>query len=210
MLEKANKFRSLANMSVHRITFTEAGRVPMIAPAMKTRQDEALRYAELARQGARVERSLVRDDLPRWSQFVHGEATVKVTFEFYRDGDGLSWVKGEFEVGAAMLCTRCSEVLEHAFTGQVELCIVATEVQASELASGYDVLVAPRDLVVVAEIVEDELLLAVPERLCVADPCERMLPHRYPVAGEVQVGPSPSLKESDRNNPFDVLAELKR
>lgn len=182
----------------------------MIAPAMKTRQDEALRYAELARQGARVERSLVRDDLPRWSQLVHGEAAVKVAFEFYRDGHGRSWVKGEFKVCAAMQCARCSEVLEHTFIGTVNVCIVSTEVQASELASGGDVLVAPGDLVVVADIVEDELLLAVPERLCVADPCQRTLPQQYPAGDEVQTGPTPHRQESDRNNPFDVLAELKR
>ena len=182
----------------------------MIAPAMKTRQDEALRYVELARQGARVERSLVREDLPRWSQLVNSEATVNVAFEFYRDDHGLSWVKGEFEACAALQCTRCSEVLEHAFTGQVKVCIVSTEEQASELAGDRDVLIAPGDLVVVADIVEDELLLAVPERLCVADPCQRALPQRYPAGEQAHAGPSPHRKESDRNNPFDVLAALKR
>lgn len=182
----------------------------MIAPAMKTRQAEALRYVQLARQGARIERSFAGDDLPRWAQLAYGEWSVQAAFEFYRDADALSWVKGEYQARAELLCTRCSEVLEHAFTGQVNVCIVGTDAQANELAGDYDVLVARPDADLMADIVEDELLLAVPEWLCVADECERGLPHDYPAAGKVQVEPSLRSQQLDRKNPFDVLARLKQ
>ena len=175
----------------------------MIAPAMKTRQDEPLRYVELARQGARVERSLAGSDLPRWGQLVEAGWSVQIVLEFSRDARGLSWVTGEYQARAGMLCTRCSEVLGHALSGQLTMCIVGDEGRASELASTCEVLVAHGDTVLLADIIEDELLLALPEQLCVTDECERMLPLAYPGAGEAPL-------EQPESNPFDVLAALKQ
>jgi uncharacterized protein len=177
---------------------------------MKTRQDEPLYYVELARQGARIERSLTGDDLLRWSQLVDGEWHVQANLEFYRDTEGQSWVKVDYESRASMLCTRCSEVLSHTFAGQVAMCIVNGEAQASELAGDCDVLVVQGDVVLLADIIEDELLLAVPEQLCVADECEHMLPLYYPAPGGAQLEQSEQPEQTERKNPFDVLAALKQ
>jgi uncharacterized metal-binding protein YceD (DUF177 family) len=176
----------------------------MIAPPMKTRQDEPLRYAELARQGARIERSLSGNDLPRWAQLVDGEWQVQAVVEFYRDEQGLPWIAGEYEARGGLLCTRCSEVLDHVFTVRAKLCIVADEAQAAELADGCDVLVANGESVQFADIVEDELLLAVPEQLCTTQDCERQLPLVYPATGAEQA------EQSERKSPFDVLEALKQ
>jgi len=174
---------------------------------MKTRQDEPLRYVELARQGARIERSLAGADLPRWSQVVDDAEHkwhVQAVLDFSLDDRGLVWVKGRYESRAGLLCTRCSEVLEYAFSGELSTCIVDNENQADKLAVDCDVLVAEGGLVSLAEIVEDELLLAVPERLCDANECERVLPLSYPAAGADAPG-----ADEERENPFEVLARLK-
>jgi len=179
----------------------------MIAPAMKTRQDEPLRYVELARQGARIERSLAGNDLPRWSQLVDGaehEWHVQAVLEFSIDDRGLIWAKGRYESRAGLLCTRCSEVLEHVFSGEISACIVDNESRADELAADCDVLIAEGGLVSLAEIVEDELLLAVPEQLCDTSECERLLPLSYPAAG----AEAPTA-DDEKENPFEVLARLK-
>jgi uncharacterized metal-binding protein YceD (DUF177 family) len=179
----------------------------MIAPAMKTRQDEPLCYVELARQGARIERSLSGDDLPRWSQLAGADWGVRTVLNFYRGVGGLVWVEGNYEARADMLCTRCSETLDYAFTGELKLCIVSSESQATELAANCEVLVAQGDAVGLADILEDELLLAVPEQLCVSDDCERRLPQFFPATGGAPLEPA---EEPQRKNPFDVLAGLKQ
>jgi len=176
----------------------------MIAPAMKTRPDEPLHYEELARQGARIERSFAGSDLPRWAQVVRGDWHAQTTVEFHRDAHGRVWVDGECRVVAGLLCARCSEVLDHAFTASVSMCVVADEASASELAGGCDVLVAAGDSVLLADIIEDELLLTVPEQLCASEDCERRLPLDYPALEEPQGG------AATRTNPFDVLAALKQ
>jgi uncharacterized protein len=183
----------------------------MIAPAMKTRPDEPLRYVELARQGARLERSFAGDELPRWTQLVDGDWRVRAAVEFRRDAEGRSWVEAEYESRGDMLCTRCSEVLNHEFSGTLRMCIVGGDAQASQMADEYDVLVASGDTVLLADILEDELLLAVPEQLCDSNSdtkeCERLLPRYYPAAGKAQLE---EAEQSERKNPFDVLANLKQ
>jgi uncharacterized protein len=183
--------------------FTEAGRVPMIAPAMKTRQQEALRYVELAQRGARVERVLGGQDLPRWSEVISGDVVVEVALTFWRDEASRPCVKGSYRARAEMLCRRCSEVLPHELAGEFELTIVRDDASASMLGGEHDVLVAEREVLDVAEILEDELLMAMPDKLCREDPCERMLPRNFPPpGGEV----SPAL---ERDNPFAAIGKLK-
>ncbi len=182
----------------------------MIAPAMKTRHDEPLGYLELARQGARIERSLGSDDLPRFSQLVDGVCEVRAVLDFSRDGSGQVWVRGGYDVFAGMRCARCAEVIEHKFSGRVTICIVNGEAEASRLAAGCDVFVAQADSVLLADLLEDELLLAVPEQLCVAEECERQLPLSYPATQKSQFEDSRHTNQSERKNPFDVLARLKQ
>ena len=83
--------------------------------------------------------------------------------------------------------------------------------QASQMADECDVLIASGDTVLLADILEDELLLAVPEKLCDSNgdtkECERLLPPYYPAAGKAQLE---EAEQSERKNPFDVLANLKQ
>lgn len=181
-------------------TFTASSSVPMIARAMKTRQEQSLRYVDLARQGARLVRSLSTEDLPRWSQLVDGPGRVSVVLTFYRGEDGLPCVRGDYRAEAGLVCGRCLDVIDHAFSGSLDLCIVRDEARASTLAEGRDVLTVAGDQVLPAEIVEDELLLETPERLCGSVDCERVLPMSYPAA-TVEVAEAP--------NPFGALARLK-
>ncbi len=175
----------------------------MIAPAMKTRQQEALRYVELAQRGARVERSLGRQELPRWSDVVQGDIGVEVTLVFRRDEASRPCVRGSYRAWSDMLCRRCSEILPHEMMGDFDLTIVSDDAMASALSVAHDVVLAERDVLEVAEIVEDELLMAMPEQLCREEACERLLPHDFPVAEE-EAAPA-----AERDNPFAAIAKFR-
>ena len=77
-----------------------------------------------------------------------------------------------------------------------------------------DVLVADGSVVTLAQIVEDEILLNLPERLCTSEPCERAPELAYPAesalaASENKGAPADADATAREDNPFSVLADLK-
>lgn len=174
----------------------------MMAPAMSTPSDERLAYASLARQGARLERQLALDALPRVAELAPGLGSVAVTLEFRVDGAGRPWVSGHAEQLVEATCQRCLERFERRLSVDFDLCIVREEPDAREVAEAADVLVVEGETVSIAEIVEDELLLGLPERLCERDPC--------PYAPTL-VFPAPGVEQTETaESPFSVLSKLKR
>jgi uncharacterized metal-binding protein YceD (DUF177 family) len=101
----------------------------------------------------------------------------------------------------------------HSLQAEFKLCIVSDEVTAERFAEARDVLVCRGSSLSLAEVVEDELLLALPERLCQSEPCERMPELDYPdqavdaaVSGKNPVSDEPL----ERDNPFAALESLRR
>ncbi|MBH78891.1 MAG: hypothetical protein CMQ49_00070 [Gammaproteobacteria bacterium] len=173
----------------------------MIAPAMKTRPDQPLAYRELARRRAAVTRRLGPSSLPRWSALAGENWSVDTQLEFSLDEDGVAWVHGEFAARAELRCQRCLEVLPSEYSGRVDLCLVEDAQRADELAHSCDVLLVSGDQIDVSEIVEDELLLGVPEQLCEQEPCVRLPDLSYPAPGVEE--------EEVQDNPFAALGRLK-
>jgi uncharacterized protein len=173
----------------------------MMAPAMNTRADERLPYLELAKQGARVARSVQPDELVRLAELAPGRTAIDTEMTFSIGGDGRVWVKGVVEGVVGATCQRCLEKLDRPLRATFDLCIVNDPTLASKLAGGADVLAAEGDTVTVAQIIEDELILGLPDRLCVEDPCPLAPSLSYPAGPEE---PEP------RDNPFSVLSQLKR
>ena len=101
----------------------------------------------------------------------------------------------------------------HNLLAAFELCIVSDEGTAEQFAEARDVLVCRGSSLSVAEVVEDELLLALPERLCQSEPCERMPQLDYPdqAVNAAVSGKSPVANESlERDNPFAALEGLRQ
>lgn len=201
----------------------------MIAPAMNTGPEDRLLYRELARQRARIQRSIDLQYFSRLQSFVDADSErnpcVAVDLAFHVDSEGLPWVTGTAQVELDLLCLRCVEVVDHPLKTALSLCIVIEDetdaAVLSELAENRDLLSVTSTSVTLSEVVEDELLLAMPERLCVSDPCERMPALDYPIAGTEALEGEPSQGEvggsteaderiegSQRENPFAVLSEL--
>lgn len=173
----------------------------MMAPAMSTRPDERLPYLELARQGARVERTVQARSLERLAAIAPGRGDLRVEMRFRLDAHGRPWVSGSAQVTLAATCQRCLESFDTEMQGEFELCIVRDPELASTLANEVDVLVADDDAVTVADVVEDELMLGLPERLCTQTPCPYAPTLNYPALEQESEAPA--------DNPFRVLSALK-
>ncbi len=84
----------------------------------------------------------------------------------------------------------------------VDACVVRSEAEACEMIADFDVIVAPSREVEVAQLVEDDLLLGLPETGCGGgEPCPNAPPTEYPAPDG---GAAPV-----RAGPFDALAALK-
>jgi uncharacterized metal-binding protein YceD (DUF177 family) len=209
---------------------------------MNTRPQETLSYRDLARQQARISRQVSLAELPRIKALVDalvtetlpaavpesGRAGFDVVLQFSVDSRGFSHVEGGLSGQIILNCNGCAELLPH----PLELSFACVIAESESIADGLvedsraggetqlaeDVLVANGTEVTVAQIVEDEILLNLPERLCTSDPCERAPVLAYPAdkadeaANAAQIGQSGGQfdgpAESDEN-PFSVLAELK-
>lgn len=185
--------------------FTPATFVPMMAPAMTTPSDERLAFANLARQGARVERRLPAASLQRLAELAPGIDDVQVELEFRLDGSERPWVRGRAAQVVDATCQRCLERFEFPLSVAFDLCMVAEGGDVREIADQADVLVVDGETVAIADIVEDELLLGLPDRLCREDPCPYAPALSYP-AEVAEVADT-----AERTvNPFSVLSKLKR
>lgn len=174
-----------------------------MAPAMNTRTDELFRYRELAHQKARILRSIVLRDLPRLAAAIgsgpeDSDAELKVAVTFRNDSEGDVWAVGTAAGRLALVCQGCAERVGHALEIEFAVCVVDSDHRAAELQD-RDVMVVEGEGLSLTDLIEDELLLQLPERLCTAQPCERSLQFAYPAAADRPFQGLESLKAALRS-----------
>ena len=159
----------------------------------------------LARREARWSGRVPLSALPRLRALVvseSGAGDVQVELGFRIDGSGRLQVAGEAVASATVACSRCMEDVPVRVQASVDARVVSSEAEASELIAECDVIVAPSRDMEVAHLVEDDLLLGLPETGCGdSDSCPNLPPTEYPVASDDA--------SRGRANPFDALAALK-
>lgn len=180
----------------------------MIAPAMNSGPAQELAFRDLAGQQARVKRRLNLEELPRLAALTRSGAGCELDVElrFRKDDQGEIWVDGLVQTLLALGCARCAEVFERSLDVEFALCIVAEETHADELSRSRDVLLARKSELSIAEIIEDELILDLPELLCRESPCPWLPRMSYPAA---EVAAAELASEAEADNPFTVLEALK-
>ena len=157
---------------------------------------EPFKWADRA---AHVVADVPLSSFPRLSESVMArEGSVQVRCRFERGAQHVAWLRGSLETTVFLTCQRCLEALEMPVSIEVALALVHDEEEAGRLSDDTDYIVVPEQDVVLADILEDELLLALPY-IPAHEHCEL----KY--QGVVEAG-----SESRRENPFQVLAALKK
>ena len=131
-----------------------------------------------------------------------GAGDVEVELDFRIDGSGRLQVAGAAVASATVACSRCMEDVPVRVCVTVDARVVRSEAEASELIADCDVIVAPSREMEVAHLIEDDLLLGLPEIGCGdREPCPNLPRTEYPAADdETSTGPA---------NPFAALAALR-
>ncbi|MBU6470408.1 MAG: DUF177 domain-containing protein [Gammaproteobacteria bacterium] len=131
---------------------------------------------------------------------VGGQASIDL--QVFKEG-GLAVVSGRLQASLGLSCQRCFALLRHPVDAQVRLGWAAGG-QAQHWPESYELLDPGSGRIRLAELVEDELLLALPlaPRHARPEDCEAL---RTPVAKPDTIAPP----EAGRR-PFEILKTLRR
>ena len=127
--------------------------------------------------------------------------TVAVKLVFGREGR-LATIEGRITASLAVQCQNCLEVMYWPVDSKIKLAIVSSMDEADRLPEDYEPLLVRDKKIPLKDIVEDELLLALPAFPKHSEPCYQ---------NRSASGDQESLKseKSNLNNPFSILAKLK-
>lgn len=91
------------------------------------------------------------------------EGRIKIELDFAREAPGRAVVRGSVRAELRLVCQRCLEPLPTVLQTPVSLVVVGSQAEADRLEEGEDPLVVGEEPVSLVELVEDELLLALPQ-----------------------------------------------
>jgi len=128
------------------------------------------------------------------------DGELQVVMELGRDPDGTHYLAGTIRGAVRLRCQRCLEAMRLPLDLEFRLGLVQNQVAAGQLPECYEPLLVTAEPALIADIVSDEVLLALPIVPLHDDRAE---------CGELMK----EYQSSDglqRENPFAVLAELKQ
>jgi len=131
------------------------------------------------------------------------EGAADIVLDFAIDGQGTPFVHGRVRADLVLTCQRCLEAMVFPVDAEISLGIAASEEEAKRLPLQYDPVVTHGEQLSLAEVVEDEILLALPT-----------IPRHDPAACTALENAEKRLEGVDEDdkaasNPFAVLAKLK-
>lgn len=133
------------------------------------------------------------------------DGEVAVSLEFGIDNEGIRFMRGHIRAEVSLECQRCLETMRYPIDSEFSLAVVRNPVEAEALPSHYEPLLAGGEPLFLRDIIEDEMLLALP-----------IVPMH--AREECSVSTSSGNEAGDgrkdtgvaaKDNPFAVLADLK-
>ncbi len=162
---------------------------------------EPLRLVEARRS---LEGQLTLAGFPRLADSLkRTDGYVEVAMDFRRDGEGSPCIMGKVRAELVLVCQRCLGDMRLPLNLDLRLGLVPTDARAKQLPVDLDPLVVSESPMSLSDIIEDELVLALP-----------IIPMHPPemCEGIQKSGLGQALADTDQlrnDNPFAVLESLK-
>lgn len=132
-----------------------------------------------------------------------GEAVFELRFE--RDNGRNRHVRGRVQASLALECQRCLGPMNLDVDASFDLVLVRGLEEAERLADEFEPLLVENDQIIPMELVEDELLLAIPASpLHPPSECSMDLTAVNALVDDV---PESTAQTDERDNPFAALAD---
>lgn len=148
--------------------------------------------------------SLNLAELPRLSELlVASDNQAEVSFQLYKDALGWSVLEGRIEASVEMLCQRCFNPMGLPLTCSFKLALIEEDAAARNLPKYYEPLIAENGLINTRDVIEDEILLALP-----IVPMHKPEECSAPVS-ELTIEKAEVADSFTKPNPFSALAKLK-
>jgi uncharacterized protein len=168
---------------------------------------------KLADQHATLSGGVEFGSMPRVIEMLGDKVNqVAVKMTFSRDEKYRCVIEGQLETRAEVTCERCLNPMDQTIQSDFTLCVVPSDEAARDIPREYDPLIVTEQFVDVVDIVEDEILLALPMFSYHADADCDQGPKSFGDDINEPTGKDAS-KEKDASeekvNPFNILSTLK-
>ena len=135
------------------------------------------------------------------------EGDVFIDVVFSVDINRVTQLSGQIKTDAKLICQRCMGEMDLPIALDFELAFVRSEAKMERLPEGYEATLIEDTPVMLSDIIEDEILLALP-------PIPKHLDDNCSSDNMAEGWNSPQNNETNtenvkQDNPFDVLASLK-
>ncbi len=169
---------------------------------MPDRLPEFIEPLRLAERGRVLQGRLPLSRFRRLAEsLVTADGHAQVVLEFGMDEQGRPTVEGDVATELMLRCQRCLEPMALSLDLPVRLVLVRSEAQEQNLPTGFEAMVVGEKPSLLADIIEDELLLGLP-LVPMHAPKECRRGRHY----EVDAGEG----ADESHSPFEVLAKLKQ
>jgi uncharacterized protein len=154
--------------------------------------------AVLADEGRRLDIAVPVARLPRIArQLASPEGMVTGSVALSREMNHII-ADVSFEADVTLLCQRCLEPMPVRFAGNSRVALLESEAAAADVPPELETALAPEGRIAPAELVEDELILALP--VVAVSPDAEVVEREF----------VPTVEETAQANPFAALAGLKK
>ncbi len=182
-------------------------RGPMISPAA-----DPLDVGQLAAQNTQLAREFPIAGFARFKEsLARPDGSAAVRFRFHPAG-AFPALEGSVRARAWLVCQRCLREFEAALESPVRVAFVARDAEAGRVPDEYDAVTAPGGRIALSELVEDELLLALPLVPMHASPqeCAQELAAASAILPSEPTGAVPAAKNPVHRPFAELRAVLKR
>jgi uncharacterized protein len=125
------------------------------------------------------------------------QGNIDLAISFHKEGD-INTVLGNVSAQLFLQCQRCLEPVAISVDRQFRLGIVKSDEQAGRLPKLYEPLLIGSEQIVLSELIEDELILAIPDI-----PRHKECQPQQVTSGKIDI------EEQAEPHPFAILAKLK-
>lgn len=160
---------------------------------------------KLARQRRLLQGVLKLDTMARLTGLLADNGgDVDVDLQFDIDAQGISHMRGHLSAQVSLVCQRCMEPVTVSLEADIAVGFATSEARGLAMPDSYEAHVLAEETVVLSELIEDELILAVP--IVAVHPQQSCQPWLEKQQEELS-----GIEEvTEKKNPFAVLASLKR
>lgn len=174
-----------------------------ISQVMSDRLPQYVDPVSFAEQRRELSGAIPLQDFPRLSQVLENNAgDVQASFLFQKKGR-LATIEGKIRACLPLVCQTCLQGLTWPIETDYRLAVVRSIDEADRLSQEYEPLLLQAEKILLVEIVEDEILLLLPDFPKHEEECFNL----KDVQKNLSTG---SIHEQENSkSPFSVLAKLK-